>query len=92
MGSLAEQLSEYMDDAERTIQGAFCSLINWGQQAVSRGESKTNVIGICGRWWLDHEPDDGVPISTAWLSLGECIADLIFSVGTNSTEAKHEGV
>ena len=87
MEDLQEQLIDHMETfGERTVQGAFCSLIKWGMQAVSRGESPTTVIGVCGRWWLGNEPDEGRSISTAWLHLGECIVDLIQTAKPNGGE------
>jgi hypothetical protein len=86
MDDLSEQLIDHMDTfGERTVQGAFCSVINWGLQAVERlgPDHRNEVIGCCGRWWLKHEPEGCEVVSRAWLHLGECIVDLIQTAKTN---------
>ena len=73
---LSEELIDHMDTfGERTIHGAFCSLINWTAKTANRlgGEHSEAVIEVARAWWNGHQPtveDTGTAMREAWLRLG----------------------
>lgn len=84
MDDLSEQLIDHMDTfGERTIQGAFCSVCNWGVQAIQRDQSRAADVIVCSwKWWLAHAPESE-PGRTAWVGLQNSI-DLILKLAVSN--------
>lgn len=59
---LQELLIDHMDSAEPTIQGSFCSLLNWCEKTMQRlgVNSRGRVARTAEQWWQATKVRDGV--------------------------------